>query len=483
MTIKTWKNWRIVPQVMVITILPVLLMFISVVIYSYYSRSQEVIEELQERGQLTTAHLVDLSIYALYAGDSSYLAPALDKLIEDDPNIVEVSIKDAKGGLFMHRNRQAMSRDAALTFVQPVTAQAVAFDSFADTTAAHTDPSDPNSRAKPQNSIGQVVLLLSPQHMLNKQKHRIFVGATIAAVTLIITLLLGLALASDITKPLTAIINTVRRIRSGDYTNDLPRNAVGEIGELESAISEMAQSIAEGRLDLENKVKHRTAEIRRLLDKVNSVVEEERRFLSRELHDHLNAELIVVRLEAQHIVSLTESRQPLNRDELQTHATSITKLASGLYTNARAIVRRLRPEILETLGLQSAIEEVVRSYDDTQSGCIYSFMSSGVISDIDDAIVIGVYRITQEALANVSRHANAKHAYVDLTYLDGGLSLTIGDDGAGFEPSASTFGLGILGMRERVESLGGSIAIESSAQDGTTIIVNLPLQSRVTSQP
>ena len=110
-------------------------------------------------------------------------------------------------------------------------------------------------------------------------------------------------------------------------------------------------------------------------------------------------------------------------------------------------------------------------------------MSSGVISDIDDAIAIGVYRITQEALANASRHANAKHAYVDLTYLDGGLSLTIGDDGAGFEPSASTFGLGILGMRERVESLGGSIAIESSAQDGTTIIVNLPLQSRVTSQP
>jgi two-component system, NarL family, sensor histidine kinase UhpB len=236
----------------------------------------------------------------------------------------------------------------------------------------------------------------------------------------------------------------------------------------------MATSIAEGRLDLENKVKQRTAEIRRLLDKVNNVAEEERRFLSRELHDHLNAELIVVRLEAQHILTLIEGRQPLNRDDLHTHVTSITKLVAGLYNNARSIVRHLRPEILEALGLQSAIEEVVRSYDDTQSGCAYTFISNGDFSNIDDEIGISIYRITQEALANVSRHANAKHAYVELAVIDGKLSLTISDDGTGFDLSVSTPGLGVIGMRERVQSLGGSIEIESSLTNGTTIFVNLP---------
>jgi two-component system, NarL family, sensor histidine kinase UhpB len=474
MTLKPWKNWRIVPQVIFVTTLPVLLMFITVVIYSYYSRSHEVIEELQERGQLTAAHLVDLSVYALYAGDDRYLAPALDKLITTDPSIVEISIKDAKGGIFMHRRRPGNSRDGLLTFVQPVTTQAVEFDNFADASNPHTDRSETSSRMKSPNSIGQVLVLVSPEHMLNKQKHRIFVGATIAAVTLIISLLLGLALASGITKPLTAIINTVRRIRSGDFTNVSARNAVGEIGELESAIADMATSIAEGRLDLENKVKQRTAEIRRLLDKVNNVAEEERRFLSRELHDHLNAELIVVRLEAQHILALIEGREPLNRDDLHTHVTSITKLVAGLYNNARSIVRRLRPEILEALGLQSAIEEVVRSYDDTQSGCAYTFISNGDFSNIDDEIGISIYRITQEALANVSRHANAKHAYVELAVVDGKLSLTISDDGTGFDLSVSTPGLGVMGMRERVQSLGGNIEIDSSLTNGTTIFVNLP---------
>jgi two-component system, NarL family, sensor histidine kinase UhpB len=221
------------------------------------------------------------------------------------------------------------------------------------------------------------------------------VNAAIAGTVLLLSVALGLYLAFGLTRPLAATIAAVRRIRGGDYAIEMGVTAGGEIGDLQSSIKEMAGSLDEFRRDLESKVAARThdleaarddaiksnAEKRRLIQKVNSAVEEERRNIAVEIHDHLNAVLIVARLEAQRILDLAESDSTSQAaSEIKTRALSVIKLTLDLYEEARSIVRRLRPEVIDTLGLRDAVEEMVRHYDTLQSQCRLEFHAEGSMS-------------------------------------------------------------------------------------------------------
>jgi two-component system sensor histidine kinase UhpB len=248
------------------------------------------------------------------------------------------------------------------------------------------------------------------------------------------------------------------------------------VGELQSALFEMAASVADTRRDLESKVQARTAEMRRLLDQAQHVVEEERRYLSRELHDHFNAELIAIRLEAQQLTILSQTPSPANLAEIQTRAGSITKFVNDLYTVARGIVRGLRPELLETLGLQSALEEIIKSYDEMHPTCTFEYEYDGDFSAVPEDLAISAYRIAQEALANIARHAMASRATVRLTTDNEHLSLTIHDNGVGFNPQATHTGVGLIGMRERVHALHGSLRIQTAPRSGTLIAMMFPLK-------
>ena len=316
---------------------------------------------------------------------------------------------------------------------------------------------------------------MTSQKLLAKQQRRVFVGATIATAAFALAIMLGAWLAAGITRPLLQIIETVRKIRGGLYAVAPTAPTTGEIGELQSAIFEMAASVADTRRDLESKVQIRTAEMRRLLHTAQHAVEEERRYLSRELHDHFNAELIVIRLEAQQVVTLAEDYSSANIADIRAHAASLMHVVNDLYRVARSIVRGLRPEILETLGLQSALEEIIKSYDDLHSTCKFEYEYDGDFSKIDDNLAISAYRIAQEALANIARHAHASRATLRLTTADNFLSLSIQDNGVGFNLEDTHAGVGLIGMRERVHALGGSLRLQSAPGAGTLIAMMFPL--------
>ena len=158
-----------------------------------------------------------------------------------------------------------------------------------------------------------------------------------------------------------------------------------------------------------------------------------------------------------------------NMDELQSHVTAITNRVSDLYGVARGIVRRLRPEILETLGLLSALEEIVKSYDETLSGCTFDLDHEGDFTNLNDKVAIAAYRCIQEGLSNIVRHAHATHAKVYLLRVQEFLHVNISDDGQGFTPGVTTMGVGLIGMRERINALRGSFEIASSPGKGTAI--------------
>jgi two-component system sensor histidine kinase UhpB len=145
-------------------------------------------------------------------------------------------------------------------------------------------------------------------------------------------------------------------------------------------------------------------------------------------------------------------------------------------------VRRLRPEVLDMLGLQGAVEEMVRQVDGSQPECRFDCSIEGDMAGVEPELAISAYRIIQEALSNIVKHARARHAMVTLARHGDALAIEVRDDGVGLS-GLRTDGIGIAGMRERVHAVHGSFAIDSGDGDGgegcgTRIAIRLPLAAR-----
>jgi len=153
-------------------------------------------------------------------------------------------------------------------------------------------------------------------------------------------------------------------------------------------------------------------------------------------------------------------------------------MTGQVYDAARNIIKSLRPEIIDTLGLEQAIKELVHHYDSVHPECVFAVRDHSPLPSIGGAIAITAYRVLQEALTNIVKHAKARHASVALSHDadSNSLSIVVVDDGIGLEATTATSstGIGLLGMRERVAVVGGAISIVSSSA-GTQISITLPL--------
>jgi signal transduction histidine kinase len=206
----------------------------------------------------------------------------------------------------------------------------------------------------------------------------------------------------------------------------------------------------------------------------NARVEEERRRLSLEIHDDLNSALVSVQLQAS---ALAASADTDSASEIRQAAERIAAVTDDLYARARKIVKQLRPEIIDTLGLPGAMEEMVRRFDEIHPKCRFVFVAAPGLPPLSDEAAIAAYRVVQEALSNVVKHADATRCEVRIerSVEDGAIRLTVSDDGRGFtKEEGPQAGIGIIGMRERITAIGGSLAIESRLGAGTTISIAIP---------
>jgi two-component system sensor histidine kinase UhpB len=139
----------------------------------------------------------------------------------------------------------------------------------------------------------------------------------------------------------------------------------------------------------------------------------------------------------------------------------------------------LRPEVIDTLGLIGALEELVRNLDTVHPTCRVSLVADPGVPNLRGEQAMPVYRVTQEALTNVLKHARATKVQVHLSVTPDGQSLLldIRDNGAGFDPEqARGSGIGLIGMRERVSAAGGQLQLISSPGQGTQVRVSVPLK-------
>lgn len=220
-------------------------------------------------------------------------------------------------------------------------------------------------------------------------------------------------------------------------------------------------------------------EKRKFIQNVNAAIEEERRSIAVEIHDELNATVIGARLESQNILALAGKMPATDEvEKVKKGAQSIVGLTLNLYERGRAIVTRLRPEVLDTLGLVGAVDEMVRNYDQLNPDCRFSFQTFGDLDNLDGALSIAAYRIVQEALSNVVKHSQATQAAVVVSVPADGerLRLSIRDNGKGFDASAASRGIGAIGMTERVFAFSGTIEFRTAPGKGTEVDVALPLK-------
>jgi signal transduction histidine kinase len=195
--------------------------------------------------------------------------------------------------------------------------------------------------------------------------------------------------------------------------------------------------------------------------------EEERRALSRELHDEVGQSFSAILMEVENLLDLHQGT------ELLPHLESIRNVAEKGLSEARNMALLLRPSMLDDFGLVPALNWQAKE-STKRTGLRVQITATEVPDDLPEEHKTCIYRVVQEALNNVARHAQATTVQVSLQCRPFEISLNVQDDGTGFD-SQRVRGLGLLGMEERVRHLGGNFTIDSQPGRGTRLKINLPI--------
>jgi signal transduction histidine kinase len=213
-----------------------------------------------------------------------------------------------------------------------------------------------------------------------------------------------------------------------------------------------------------------------LLKRVIEIQEEERKRIAQDLHDDMGQYLNAVKVQATSLLL-----EKAGSDSHSIIVQRIVETTDHAYQSARNLMYALRPVALDELGLSAALEHLVQSWQTSINNgsisekTVYKINFLGEINQLGETMNIAIFRIVQEALTNIAKHAKAKNVLIVMQNHSHQLELRIIDDGIGFNTKQKSKGYGLLGMIERAESLNGKLNVLSS-KNGTTILLTLPLQ-------
>jgi PAS domain S-box-containing protein len=251
-----------------------------------------------------------------------------------------------------------------------------------------------------------------------------------------------------------------------------------EAGEIIGCLA-MAMDVTERKL-AEEELRHSREQLRALAGRLHEVREEQSASVAREIHDELAQDLTAIKFDLAFIEKRLECcEDPTERARLEDKIGTMYKEIDAAIDLVRNIATRLRPPILDELGLVEAIELHAQDFQRrTGVQCdvnLYNVGATGLEQDMQRKTA--VFRIFQEILTNVNRHAKATHVWVDLRRENESFILEVRDNGKGIplETMRNLDGLGILGMRERAQVFGGHVAIDSEVGKGTSVRLTVPL--------
>lgn len=270
--------------------------------------------------------------------------------------------------------------------------------------------------------------------------------------------LLGRAL-----RPLGHILKGLDGLQQGRLESRLPRFSVREFDQVSRHFNGMAGSLAGSH-----------QRIQRLNRRILDIQEAERRNLARELHDELGQCLVAIRADA-----MTISRAPdTPAASIRASADAIRDTASHVYQLTRRMMGRLHPATLEQLGLGPALRQMATDWARRHPDLTLTIEIHDTVRTPPAHQGIHLFRVVQESLTNISKHANARHVLLRLHDRRGRLWLLVSDDGRGLGQRHSGEGIGLMGMAERIHGLGGRLRLFSRGPArGTTVAAALPLST------
>ncbi|MEK6719768.1 MAG: HAMP domain-containing protein [Chloroflexota bacterium] len=290
-----------------------------------------------------------------------------------------------------------------------------------------------------------------------------------------------------VVKPTEQLMRAAERMAGGDLASPIEVHAQDEVGQLAESLEAMRQrlnvaqeTIERANRELESRVADRTARLGQVLRKTISAQEEERLRLARELHDETAQALAALTIALDRTRDDLDTRSPDTRERIL----EARSIAAGLLEEIRRLILGLRPSVLDDLGLVPAIRWLCET-SLTERGIEVSIEAEQAGIRLPAHVEVTLFRIIQEAVGNIARHAGAAHVRLGLQVTSGTAHVTIVDDGRGFDvartvgPAGSDGSVGLVGMQERVALLGGTIEIRSSAGGGTQIVVDVPLAPEV----
>ncbi len=277
------------------------------------------------------------------------------------------------------------------------------------------------------------------------------------------------------TQPLREIVHGLEDMQGGIYRTRLPEFKSAEARAIAQAFNRTAQVVGDS-LDARREVaeaKLRLEQSRDLAAVVQDRIEDERRQIARELHDETGQSITAIKSIA---LSLTRRTTGCD-DEAREAAQLIVDTASKLYAAMHDLIPRLRPPALDNLELGEAIEDRIDAWRREQPRVEFELKLDTLTPSLGESYALVAYRIVQEAVTNVLRHAQARRIEIELGSDAHALHIEVRDDGRGLAPDWQRPGCyGVRGMRERARALGGNVALENIATGGVRMYATLPLE-------
>jgi len=273
--------------------------------------------------------------------------------------------------------------------------------------------------------------------------------------------------AKQVVQPLRILESKAASLAWGDFTNiQEPVGGIAEIQHLQKELIQMA-----------NKVKDAQRSLHKYIGAITDAQEDERKRLARELHDDTLQALIALKQRVQ-LTQLELSPNGKANTAETVKLNEIASLTEQTIENLRRVTRALRPIYLEDLGLVTALEMLAQETGQLR-GIPTEFFRHGTERRLDPATELALYRMAQEALSNVIRHAKASHAVLSISFTSESVDIQVTDNGIGFEVPKSSADFapgghyGLLGMHERAELIGATLEIHSSPGQGTSLNIHL----------
>lgn len=264
-------------------------------------------------------------------------------------------------------------------------------------------------------------------------------------------------------KPVSQILTGLTNIEEGEYSARLSAFNQIELQAIGAKFNAMA-----------DKLQQSVRQNHRLTQQLIRLQEDERKSLARDIHDEIGQYLTAIHVDASAILKAK------NVKTAKESAQAISDVARQMMDIVHELLQRLRPRALDELGTGLALGELIQHWRQRNRNVIVIHNVSQDIGVIDDSVAITAYRVVQECLTNIAKHADATQVTINVVQDDLKIQISIKDDGVGFNQTMVTNGYGLAGMRERVQGLLGEMLITSDAVQGSHIAVSLPKHSQMT---